>query len=140
MRVFCLLLLSMVAFSACGSPGKRSAKKRSSSKKAEVKVETKSVVKTPLLAKAVIYRIDPAVNEESGKKCMIEVSEMVRGSIETYETKFVVSVLSLKRSFPWIKNGEYEGSSIYLHMKRKQLTIQIVGLSETADGPAVPLY
>ncbi|MDF1665770.1 MAG: hypothetical protein P1V97_28685, partial [Planctomycetota bacterium] len=98
------------------------------------------VVKTPLLAKAVIYRIDPATDETSGKRCMFEVSEMVRGSIESYESKFHISILSLKKSFPWVKNAEYEGSTIYLHMKRKQLAIDIVGLSETVDGPIVPLY
>lgn len=140
MRVFCLLLLSVAIFSACGSPGKRSARKKSGRKKAEVKVVKKTFVKAPLLAKAFIHRVDPALDEESGKMCMFEVSEMVRGSIETYEAKGNFSVLSLKKSFPWIKNSEYEGSAVFLHMKRKQLTLQIVGLSETPEGPVVPLY
>lgn len=141
MRHFCLLLLTLTMLCACGSPERRSARKRAPRKKGvEVKAPAKTFVKTPLLAKGIIYRIDPARDEENGKTCMLQVSEMVRGKIEIYESKFVVNVLSLRRSFPWVKNSEYEGSEIYLHMKRRQGEIKIVGLSEKADGEVVPLY
>jgi hypothetical protein len=133
----------VLGLSACSSGPRKSVAKtrKNGAKDKDVGLtETPKIQgKTPILAQALIYRIDPARETEKGYNCMIHVSKMVRGSLESHQTKFYIVLRSPKRSFPWIKDSEYEGSTVYLHMKTKRGTVHIVGISELEKGPAIPL-
>jgi hypothetical protein len=135
-----IALLSLPSACTATKPQRSAIKSGSAKKIQSPPAVPKKVVKTPILARGLIYRIDPAQDRDNGYTCMLQVADMVRGSLEIHERQFYVTIRSPKRSFPWIKNREYEGSSIHLHMRRKRGAIVLEGISKDETGATSPLY
>lgn len=88
----------------------------------------------PILAKAIIQQINEERDREDGWMIFFNILEIDRGRFE--QRQIVMHRIKRPRKyFPWIRNNEYEGSEVYLHIRRRGREYYVDAFSQSANGP-----